>query len=160
VRLLVVGRGQPNRYLRFIESHGLTRNVEFVGFASGEDLPRYHASADLFCSPATGRESFGLVVMEAMASGTPVVTTAIPGHQGILTNGVEGLMVEPASAQSLAMAIVRLLSDRSLARAMGAAGRATALQYSWDEVGKRVVAEYAQAATLQQRRASLSVALR
>ena len=160
VRLLVVGRGQPNRYLRFIESHGLERNVEFVGFASGEELPRYYASADLFCSPATGRESFGLVVMEAMASGTPVVTTAIPGHQGILTNGVEGLMVEPASAQALAMAMVRLLSDRSLARAMGEAGRATALQYSWDEVGKQVVAEYAQAATLQQRRASLSVALR
>lgn len=160
VRLLVVGRGQPKRYLRFIESHGLERNVEFAGFATSEDLPRYYASADLFCSPATGRESFGLVVMEAMASGTPVVTTAIPGHQGILTNGVEGLMVEPASAQALAMALIRLLADRSLARAMGDAGRATAMQYSWAEVGKRVVEQYEQAAKLQRRLASPRAALR
>jgi phosphatidyl-myo-inositol alpha-mannosyltransferase len=160
VRLLVVGRGQPKRYLRFIESHGLERNIEFAGFASVDELPRYYASADLFCSPATGRESFGLVVMEAMASGTPVVTTAIPGHQGILTNGVEGLMVEPASAQALAMALIRLLSDRSLARAMGDAGRATAMQYSWAEVGKRVVEQYEQAAKVRQRLSTLIAAPR
>ncbi|MCA1669686.1 MAG: glycosyltransferase family 4 protein [Thermomicrobia bacterium] len=160
VRLLVVGRGQPKRYLRFIESHGLARNVDFVGFATAEELPRYYASADLFCSPATGRESFGLVVMEAMASGTPVVTTTIPGHLGILTNGVEGLMVEPASAQALALAMTRLLADRSLARAMGEAGRATAMQYSWVEVGKRVVEQYEQAAKVRQRLASLSAAPR
>jgi len=160
VRLLVVGRGTPKRYTRFIENHGLERNIEFVGFASNEELPRYYASADLFCSPATGRESFGLVVMEAMASGKPVVTTAIPGHQGILTNGLEGLMVEPESAQALAMALVRLFADRSLARAMGEAGRATALHYSWTEVGKRVVAQYEQAGRIQQRVASLNVALR
>lgn len=160
VRLLVVGRGKPKRYLRFIESHGLEQNVEFVGFATVEDLPRYYASADVFCSPATGRESFGMVVMEAMASGRPVVTTAIPGHQGILTNGVEGLMVEPESAQALALAIVRLLADRDLAQAMGEAGRQTSLRYSWTEVGKRVVEQYEQAARVQQRVASLSVALR
>jgi phosphatidylinositol alpha-mannosyltransferase len=160
VRLLVVGRGTPKRYLRFIESHGLERNVEFAGFASADELPRYYASADLFCSPATGRESFGLVVMEAMASGKAVVTTAIPGHQGILSNGVEGLLVAPESAQALAMALIRLLADRPLARAMGEAGRATAMNYSWTEVGKRVVTQYEQAGRIQQRVASLSVALR
>ncbi len=160
VRLLVVGRGQPKRYLRFIENHGLEENVEFAGFASNAELPRYYASADVFCSPATGRESFGLVVMEAMASGRPIVTTAIPGHQGILTNGVEGLMVEPESSQALAIAIVRLLADRPLAQAMGVAGRATAMRYSWVEVGKQVVEQYEQAGRLQQRVASLSVALR
>ena len=160
VRLLVVGRGKPKRYLRFIENHGLDQNIEFVGFASAEELPRYYASADVFCSPATGRESFGMVVMEAMASGCPVVTTAIPGHQGILTNGVEGLMVEPESAQALALAIVRLLADRELAQTMGEAGRQTSLHYSWTEVGKRVVEQYELAARMQQRVASLSVALR
>jgi len=160
VRLLVVGQGQPKRYLRFIESQGLERNVEFVGFASNADLPRYYASADVFCSPATGRESFGMVVMEAMASGKAVVTTAIPGHQGILTNGVEGLMVEPESSSALAIALVRLLADRSLARAMGDAGRATAMNYSWTEVGKRVVAQYEQAGRLQRRVAALGVAAR
>jgi phosphatidylinositol alpha-mannosyltransferase len=160
VRLLIVGRGKPKRYLRFIESHGLEGNVEFAGFASGDELPRYYASADVFCSPATGRESFGLVVMEAMASGKPVVTTAIPGHQGILTNGIEGLMVEPESAQALAIALVRLLADRPLRAMMGEAGRATAMRYSWTEVGKRVVEQYELAGRFQQRVAALSVALR
>lgn len=160
VRLLVVGRGRAKRYQRFIESRGLERNVEFVGFASDADKSRYFASADVFCSPATGNESFGMVVMEAMASGKPVVTTAIPGHRDILTNGVEGLLVEPASAQALALALVRLLADRALARAMGEAGRATAMHYSWPEVGKRVVEQYEKAARMQQRVASLSVAIR
>ncbi len=160
VRLLVVGRGRPTRYQRFIERHGLERNVEFAGFATPEELPRYYASADVFCSPATGGESFGLVVMEAMASGKPVVATAIPGHQGILTHGVEGVMVLPESAQSLAVGLVRLLADRDLAAAMGEAGRQTALGYSWAEVGKRVLDQYDLAARMQRRVAAISVAAR
>ena len=51
VRLLVVGRGTPKRYLRFIESHGLERNVEFAGFASAAEFPRYYASADVSAPP-------------------------------------------------------------------------------------------------------------
>jgi phosphatidylinositol alpha-mannosyltransferase len=160
VRLLVVGRGRPRRYERFIERHGLERTIEFAGFASAEELPRYYASADVFCSPATGGESFGLVVMEAMASGKPVVATAIPGHQGILTHGVEGVTVMPESAQSLAIGLVRLLADHDLAATMGAAGRQTALGYSWAEVAKRVLDQYDLAARMQRRVATIGVAVR
>lgn len=160
VRLLVVGRGRPRRSLRFIERYGLERNVEFAGFASEADKPRYFASADVFCSPATGGESFGLVVMEAMASGKPVVTTAIPGHRGILTHNVEGVMVPPESANALAVALVRLLADRDVAARMGEAGRRTALGYSWAEVGKRVLAQYDLAARLQRRVATFGAVAR
>jgi phosphatidylinositol alpha-mannosyltransferase len=134
--------------------------VEFAGFATPEELPRFYASADVFCSPATGGESFGLVVMEAMASGKPVVATAIPGHQGILTHGVEGVMVPPESAQSLAVGLVRLLADRERAAVMGTAGRQTALGYSWTEIARRVLDQYDLAARLQRRVAAISVAAR
>jgi glycosyltransferase involved in cell wall biosynthesis len=98
--------------------------------------------------------------MEAMASGKPLVTTAIPGHQGIVTHGVEGVMVPPESAQSLAVALVRLLADRDLAAAMGEAGRQKSLGYSWTEVGKRVLDQYDLAARLQRRVAAISLAAR
>ncbi len=151
VRLLVVGKGKPRRYQRYFETHGLGRNVEFAGFASEEDKPRYYRSADVFCSPATGGESFGLVVMEAMASGTPVVATAIAGHMGILTHGREGLLVPPQSPQSLAVTLVRVLADGQLRAAMGDGGQETAARYSWAEVSRRVVAQYERAAQLYRR---------
>lgn len=148
VRLLVVGKGRPRRYLRYFENHGLGDNVEFAGFASEDDKPRYYRSADVFCSPATGGESFGLVLMEAMASGTPAVATAIPGHMGILTHGQEGLLVPPESAQALALALVRLLADADLREAAARAGHETASRYSWHEVSKRVFAQYERAERL------------
>ncbi len=151
VRLLVVGRGRPRRYLRYLEAHGLAENVEFVGYASEEDKPRFYRSADVFCSPATHGESFGMVVMEAMATGTPVVATWIPGHRGILKSGHEGLLVQPESAQALALALVRMLADSELREQSSVAGHDTASHYSWHEVSKRVVAQYELAERLQRR---------
>jgi len=151
VRLLVVGKGRPKRYLRYLEAQGLAENVEFTGFATEEEKPRYYRSADVFCSPATGGESFGMVVLEAMAAGTPVVASGIPGHRGILTNEREGLLAQPESAQALALALVRMLADGELRERTGLAGRETAALYSWHEVSKRVVTQYDLAERLQHR---------
>jgi len=125
--------------------------VEFTGFATEEEKPRYYRSADVFCSPATGGESFGMVVLEAMAAGTPVVASGIPGHRGILTNEREGLLAQPESAQALALALVRMLADGELRERTGLAGRETAALYSWHEVSKRVVTQYDLAERLQHR---------
>ena len=92
LRLLVVGPGTPDKdSFRVLGEHSL-RDVEFVGGVSQEDLARYYKTADIFCSPATGKESFGIVLLEAMASGTPIVASRLDGFATVLEDGMQGLI--------------------------------------------------------------------
>ena len=140
-RLVVVGGGKRDRFDGLMERHGV-RNVDFVGLASPADLPRYYASCDLFCAPSISGESFGIVLLEAMASGRPAVAGDIPGYRSVMTNGREGLLTPPKDPQALALAIVRLLSDAPLRRRMAADGRETAAHYAWPQIASRVLAVY------------------
>jgi phosphatidylinositol alpha-mannosyltransferase len=143
-RLVVVGGGKPDHFDGLIERYGV-RNVDFVGLASASDLPRYYASCELFCAPSTSGESFGIVLLEAMASGRPVVAGDIPGYRSVMTNGHEGLLVPPKNPQALALALVRLFSDRSLRQRMAVAGQATASRYDWPEIALQVLDVYERA---------------
>src|SRR5205085_5010440 len=110
-RLIVVGayaREDKNKYVRFARKHGL-RDVKFVGYVSNEELPRYYRSAHIFCAPSTGFESFGLVLLEAMASSVPIVASDIPGYRQVVTHGHEGLLVPAKDEVALAEAIIGLL---------------------------------------------------
>ena len=142
-RLILVGPGErPRRgYERWLGQNGIS-DVEFAGFVSDELLPHYYRSADLFCAPATGQESFGIVLLEAMAAGVPVVASDIPGYSAVMTHGKEGLLVPPRDPTALAQAIHRLAGDPAQRRAMGARGRETACPYSWDHVADRVLDYY------------------
>ena len=117
-RLVVVGGGKPDRFDGLMERYGV-RNVDFVGLVSPEELPRYYASCELFCAPSTSGESFGIVLLEAMASGRPVVAGDIPGYRSVMTNGKEGLLVPPKNPHALALAIVRLLADAPMRTPVG-----------------------------------------
>jgi phosphatidyl-myo-inositol alpha-mannosyltransferase len=143
-RLLVVGGAKPEQFEGLMERYGV-RNVDFVGLASPDELPRYYASCEMFCAPSTSGESFGIVLLEAMASGRPVVAGDIPGYRSVMTNGKEGLLVAPKNPQALALGIVRLLSDAPLRERLSAAGRATADRYDWPEIAHRVLAVYERA---------------
>jgi phosphatidylinositol alpha-mannosyltransferase len=147
VRLVVVGRGNPDKFEGIIERYSI-RNVDFIGQATPENLPRYYASCDLFTAPSISGESFGIVLLEAMAAGRPVVAGNIAGYRSVMTHGDEGLLVPPRDAQALALAIVRLLADRPLRDRLSHAGRATASLYDWPEIASRVLAIYARAARL------------
>lgn len=144
VHLLVVGPGQPWRFDRLIERYALD-NVTFVGAVSQEELPSYYASCSVFCAPSTGRESFGIVLLEAMASGKPVVATNIPGYTAVVRHRVEGLLVERKNPEALAMSLVHVLADRQLARRLAQAGRRRAEEFAWPVVAKRVLAVYERA---------------
>lgn len=141
-KLVVVGRGILERYYRrYVEEH-IKESVIFVGHASPEDLPRYYASCDIYCSPATGAESFGIVLLEAMASGKPIVASEIPGYQKVMENEKEGLFFKACDAESLADSIIRLLQDRDRMHAMGVQGREKALLYDWKIVTRKVLDFY------------------
>lgn len=142
--LTVVGTGKPERFDGLTLRYGIS-GVEYVGFVSGEEKARYYASCDVCCVPSTRNESFGFVLLEAMASGKPVVATDIPGYASVLTHEREGLLVPPKDPQALALALVRLLADRELRARLGAAGRVTAAGYAWPRIAARVLEVYAAA---------------
>lgn len=140
-RLLVVGPGDPSYYQNMIRRHQV-RNVVFTGEIPKESLPHMYAAADVFCAPSTGRESFGIVLLEAMASGKPVVATDIDGYRLVARDNREALLVEPADAEKLGRAITRVLRDPDLAGRLGDAGRTRAALYSWPRIARRVVECY------------------
>src|SRR5690348_410208 len=121
-RLVIVGDGPLRGNAEsFIQRHRLP-DVVMAGYVPDSVLPRYYDSADIFCAPATGRESFGIVLLEAMACALPVVATEVPGYMSVLEPGQDSLTVQPKSWRELAAALVILARDPELRRRMGAAG--------------------------------------
>ncbi len=137
-RLVVVGEGPERRRCEAIIPERLRSQVTFVGRGGPDDLPSLYAAADVFAAPALGGESFGIVLLEAMAAGTPVVASAIPGYRTLLRDGVEGRLVPPGDVAALAQALDTLLGNPSLREAMSRAGRETAQRYDWPVVARQV----------------------
>lgn len=151
-RLIVVGEGELREESeKFVAENGLA-NVAFVGYVSNQDLPRYYRTADIFCAPSTGFESQGIILLEAMAAGRPIVASGIAGYASVVTNGQEGLLVPPEDHASLAVALASLLADPRMREQMSARGRITAQAYAWDRVAKRVLDYYIETAARATRR--------
>lgn len=143
-RLVVVGRGDSDKFAGLMERYDV-RGVDFVGQATAAELPRYYASCDVFCAPSTSGESFGIVLLEAMAAGVPVVAGDIPGYRSVIRHGLDGVLAPPKNAQALALALVRMMADSDLRRTVVATGRETAQQYDWTEIARRVLDVYERA---------------
>jgi len=143
-KVVVVGGSWMKGYYDAHIPLQLRRRVTFAGYASPEDLPRYYRGADMYCSPATGGESFGIVLLEAMACGTPIVASDIDGYRAVVTSGQEGLLVPPRDPQALAQALVALAQDRTQRERMGQTGIATARIYDWRNVTDQVETLYRQ----------------
>lgn len=139
VRLVVVGAGDFRRYAKLMAG---VPDIVFAGYVPHEELPRYHASADVFCAPNTGNESQGYVLLEALASGLPVVASNIPGFAGVITDGVDGILVPPKNYRALARALAELLDSPERRRALSEAARRRARAFSWEQVATRVMDYY------------------
>jgi len=142
-RLIQVGPGVMLRkkYQRFIDRNGIP-DVIFAGYSTYNDLPRYYKSADIACFPSTGRESQGIVLLEAMSVGKPVIASNIDGYNSVLTDGAEGIAVPPRRPEDLAKALTRLLKNKPLRQQMGARGIARAKDYEWSTIASKLVDFY------------------
>jgi phosphatidylinositol alpha-mannosyltransferase len=142
-RLIVVSpAGRLCKKYQKIAARRKLKDVVFADRVSYEELPRYYNTADIFCSPAIGWESFGMVLLEAMATGKPIVASDIPGYAGLVTNGVEGLLVKPGDEKAFSGALLQLLQDESMRKAMGEKGKLKAKDYSWEVIAQKVMSYY------------------
>jgi phosphatidylinositol alpha-mannosyltransferase len=137
--LLVAGTGPLERQsCRLARDLGIAHAVEFLGYVADERLPSLYAACDVYCSPALGGESFGIVLLEAMATGKAVVASSISGYRQVVDDGRNGLLFPPDDPAGLARAVIRVLTDPALKRRLEANARQHALEYSWPVVVRQV----------------------
>ena len=137
-RLLIVGSGPQEREARRYVATRRLGDVEFLGRVSDDEKAQLFRTADVFVAPATGRESFGIVLLEAMAAGTAIVCSDIHGYKGVVRRGEQALLVPPRDPAAIAAAVARLLADAALRADMAASGRARAREFSWERVTAKV----------------------
>ncbi|MCX6021620.1 MAG: glycosyltransferase family 4 protein [Chloroflexi bacterium] len=142
--LLLVGDGDLRPELeQQAAALGLTDRVRFAGAVQHDALPPYFAAADLVVLPSFPPESFGIVLIEAMASGLPALAHNIPGVRSVITDGVDGLLAEPGNTADLAAKLDLLLGDAGLRTRMGEAGRRKVQErYDWRSIAARLETIY------------------
>lgn len=143
VRLVVVGSGplEPAARRR-INRLGIEPAVTLLGAVPWSDLPRYYAGSDVYCSPALGGEALGIVLLEAMAAGTPVVASRIPGYDETVRDGIDGLLCEPGNPEALSQSLLQVINNQELARRLSIAGQLRAQEYAWPLVARRTLDYY------------------
>lgn len=141
-RLIVAGAYSPSEQRSWTEIARGAGEVVFTGPVPADRLPRLYRSAHVFCAPSTGFEALGIVLLEAMASGLPIVTTAIEGYRTVITNEREGLVVPPRDTKALVEALGALLLNPARRDELAAAGRITVQRYDWDILARRYVDLY------------------
>lgn len=141
-RLIIVGDGPLRGKVESYVSRHRIPNVVLAGYVPDSVKPRYYSSADIFCAPATGAESFGVVLLEALATGLPVVATEVPGYMSVLEPGKDSLTVEPKNWRELGASLVILARDAELRRRLGDYALQKAQRYSWETVASEVVDAY------------------
>ncbi len=142
-RLLIGGDGPERAALeQLVQQLGLKR-VRFLGYVPAPDLPSLFASAEVFCAPATYAESFGIVLIEAMAAGLPIVAAANTGYAELLAAHPGNMLVPPGDDRVLAGALAALLDAPRYRQVIGVRNAQAAARYHWDAVGEQIAAVYA-----------------
>ena len=137
-RLLLVGTGPQEKEIRRYIATRRLGGVELLGRISDDDKARYFATADVFVSPATGSESFGIVLLEAMAAGKPIVCSDIHGYKGVVRRDEQAILVPPKDVKALTEALTTVLRDPEMRARMGASGRERVVQYGWENITAKV----------------------
>jgi phosphatidyl-myo-inositol alpha-mannosyltransferase len=148
-RLTVIGATQED-VKRLLPDPDLMRLIDVRGRVSQEELWAEQHAADVLCAPSLSGESFGMVLTEAFAAGTPVIASAIAGYSDVVTDGVDGLLVPPGDPQRLAEELQRVAHEPQRLAAMGAAARHSAKRYAWPRIADQVETVYERAMSTPQ----------
>jgi len=143
--LIIVGSGTLLKHLKEMTLKlGISDNVIFAGYVKDSDLPYYYSASDIFVLPSISeKEGFGIVQLEAMACGKPVICTNIPGVKEVDEQEVASIHVPPKDSEALANAIIKLLEDEKLARKMGENGRKLVeKKYTWEKIAEETEKVY------------------
>jgi phosphatidylinositol alpha-mannosyltransferase len=143
-RLTVIGStGEDVR--RYLADESVADRIDALGRISGSDLWRNLHEADVLSAPSLAGESFGMVLTEAFAAGTPVIASEIAGYADVVTEGVDGILVPPADPQRLAEELQSLYLEPERRARMGIAARESAKRYAWPTVAEQVEQVYEEA---------------
>ena len=143
VRVLVASDGPQTAELR--SRYGADDRIEWLGRISDEQKAGYLRGADVFCAPSVSGESFGVVLLEAMAASTPIVASDLPGYRNVANPDVHAVLVPPADPKALAAGLTKVLGDGALRRRLVDAGDARANEFSMDRLAERYLELYASA---------------
>jgi phosphatidylinositol alpha-mannosyltransferase len=141
IRLLVAGPGDVDEVRQAVPA-SLRDRVELLGLVSEQDKPRVYASGDVYCAPNTHGESFGIVLVEAMAAGTPVVASDLEAFRRVLEDGAAGVLVPVGDPGALAAGLAALLADPERRARLAAVASRAVLAYDWGTVTDRIVEVY------------------
>ena len=148
-RLAIVGADASDVRRTFahpeIEDH-----IDLHGRVNGSELWRHLHEADVLCAPSLSGESFGMVLTEAFAAGTPVIASGIAGYSDVVSDGHDGVLVPPGDAQRLAEELQRARHEPDRYRRMGISARESSKRYAWDTVADQVTGVYERAIEVEQ----------
>ncbi len=137
-RVLIVGKGElEETYKSLVDSSGLSKKIIFVGYISDNLLPKFYNTADMFVLPSIDKsEAFGIVSLEAMSSGVPVIASDLAGVRSVVDKKKTGLLVKPGNVDNLTDMINYLLKHPRIAKEYGKSGREKVLNsYTWEKIG-------------------------
>ena len=141
-RLLVVGDGPMRSQLeRQTQQLGLSEIVDFLGLRPRSELPDIYRRGDVFCLPSAS-EGMANVILEALATGLPVVATDVPGSSELVEDGVNGFVVEPGNWEALVEPLRRLLGDAELRQRLGEASRQRSRDFAWSKMAGQYLKLY------------------
>jgi phosphatidylinositol alpha-mannosyltransferase len=141
LRLLVAGRGEAEEFLDGLPAV-LRDRIDLMGQVSEHEKARMLKSVDVYCAPNTGQESFGVILLEAMAAQTPIVASELEAFRRVLDGGAAGQLFPIGDSAGLARQLARVLDDPELGRTLVATGAKAVAPFDWSVVVKEVLRVY------------------
>lgn len=149
VRLVIAGDGPQRDNLHALADQLQLKNVEWLGYVDNASLPHVMASADIFCAPATGQESFGYILIEAMAAGLPIVAFGNAGYAGVLAQHPGNLVVPVGDDRALAGGLATFVASAALRHHVSTMNKRDVEKHSWESVGAQIINVYQEAIALR-----------